>query len=149
VPYSDVGGKLKPLERLDLVRRYAVPESMENAKVVHGRRISHLRTAQEPAPGDGEILRDILVSQIQLAQRVERMGRVFLRGALQPGHRSIAIHARSHTVAIDPSELELSFNLALLRRFGEPSQRGNMVGREDDPELRRCGGISLFRQRGE
>jgi hypothetical protein len=49
----------------------------------------------------------------------------------------------------------MSFDLVLLRRFGEPSQRGDMVGRprlsarEDHPELQLRDGVSLFRQWGE
>jgi hypothetical protein len=61
---SHVGGKLEPLERLDVVPHDALSKSIEDAKVVHGRRISDLRAAQEPASCDGEILRNISVSKV-------------------------------------------------------------------------------------
>jgi hypothetical protein len=62
--YSHVGGKLEPLERLDVVPYDALSTSVENAEIVHGRRISDLRAAQEPASCDGEILWDISVFKV-------------------------------------------------------------------------------------
>src|SRR6476619_1697826 len=59
LPYAR-GGKREPLQRLDLVLRHALSTRIENTQVVHSRGISLLRAAQEPAPSDGEILRDIL-----------------------------------------------------------------------------------------
>src|SRR5262249_48683583 len=107
---------------------HALSLRIENADVVHRRAMSQFRAAQEPAHGDGEVLWNILMSEVQLTKRVDRVRRVLRRGALQPVHRKLAVNVHSQAVAIDLAKLELSFGLAGLRRLGEPLQSGNMVG---------------------
>jgi hypothetical protein len=88
-----------------------------------------LRTANEPDQRHFVILRDVPMTEVHLADRVECVRRTPFGSAFKPVQSLHAVDRRSQAVAMHDAHLELSFGLTLLGSSGQPVNGGDIVTR--------------------